>query len=167
MHTRFRVGYDNEGTYVWDRKIQPECKELCLLWCYDKKMFGIYETRLVKAYVKTISESALEILAIESYRKWDSENGANFFNSKRSELINSIKVKAPLEKKSEELNEKHRMFLREKGLPDNGVRSVTEGRSHRVTHCWNCKGHLDNTVDVECATCGWIICNCGACGCGR
>ena len=165
MHSRFRVGYDNEGTYVWDRNIQPECKWLCLLWCYDNKTFDIYETRLVKSYVKPVAEPALEALAIESYRTWDSENGTNFFNGKRIELINNIK--ASLEAKTTALNEKHRTFLREKGLPDNGVRPVTEGRSHRVTHCWNCKGHLDNTVNVECATCGWIICNCGACGCGR
>jgi hypothetical protein len=25
---------------------------------------------------------------------------------------------------------------------------------------------LDNAVDVECVACDWIICVCGACGCG-
>jgi hypothetical protein len=65
------------------------------------------------------------------------------------------------------IEDRHRRFLRERGLPDNGIRQATTRLQHRVTHCWSCKGGLDNSIDVECATCGWIICDCGACGCGR
>ena len=65
------------------------------------------------------------------------------------------------------LEDRHKRFLQERGLPDNGVRQATNRLRHRVAHCWSCKGELDNFIDVECATCGWIICDCGACGCGR
>lgn len=58
----------------------------------------------------------------------------------------------------------HEAFLRSRGLTNQGTRL---GLGHRrITHCYNCKRHLDNAVDVECAACGWIICRCGACGCG-
>ncbi len=35
----------------------------------------------------------------------------------------------------------------------------------RVAHCFRCGGELDNSIDKECEACGWIVCNCGACGC--
>ena len=58
----------------------------------------------------------------------------------------------------------HEAFLRSRGLVNQGTR-LGLGR-RRVTHCYNCKRHLDNAFDVACAACGWIICACGACGCG-
>jgi hypothetical protein len=61
--------------------------------------------------------------------------------------------------------EAHRRFLEQRNLPTQQVR-LPSGRNHRVTHCYACKHHLDNAVDVECAACGWIVCRCGACGCG-
>lgn len=88
-------------------------------------------------------------------------------------LYNGVKVslgkpiKAPRYGDNSSLEERHKQFLRERGLPDNVMRSATGNRSHRVTHCWSCKSHLDNSVDVECVSCMWIICVCGACGCGR
>lgn len=105
-----------------------------------------------------------------------SETSANVSDSEFVQIVNlynGIKVslgkpvKAPGYDASASLEDKHKRFLRERGLPDNGIRPATGNRSHRVTHCWSCKGHLDNSVDVECATCGWIVCDCGACGCGR
>lgn len=65
------------------------------------------------------------------------------------------------------IEDRHRRFLREMGLPDNGIRQATVRQQHRIARCWSCTGELDNSIDVECATCGWIICDCGACGCGR
>jgi hypothetical protein len=58
----------------------------------------------------------------------------------------------------------HEAFLRGRGLPNQGTRL---GLGHRrVTHCYSCERRLDNAVDVECSACGWIVCHCGACGCG-
>jgi hypothetical protein len=59
----------------------------------------------------------------------------------------------------------HQRFLACRGLPLASTRR-SSGRLRRVTHCYNCKSNLDNAVDVECEACGWIICSCGACGCG-
>jgi len=33
----------------------------------------------------------------------------------------------------------------------------------RVTHCWRCKQYLDSERFFIYKTCGWIICDCGAC----
>lgn len=62
---------------------------------------------------------------------------------------------------------KHAMHLERMGMKNVGVRQSESHRVHRTTHCWSCKESLDNHHDLECAGCGWIICECGACGCGR
>lgn len=179
MRARFRVGKDREGTYVWDRSIQPEAKELCLIWCIDTQELEIYQTKRVSAYLKPVTESAIEESAIESYFKWRSEVDESVLNAKRIELVNGIsallegkanavamKAKALEELKAKSLKERHKAFLLERGLPDNGLRPSTKTRPHRVAHCWNCKTDLDSKVLFECATCAWILCECGACGCG-
>lgn len=38
-------------------------------------------------------------------------------------------------------------------------------KKRRQPHCYACKQDLDNAIDPECTACGWIICECGACGC--
>ena len=36
---------------------------------------------------------------------------------------------------------------------------------HRSSQCWRCKAHVDSDLNLECALCNWIACQCGACGC--
>ena len=61
---------------------------------------------------------------------------------------------------------RHKKFLEDLGIPYRGVRPSSGIKERRVTHCYDCKGHLDNRIDTECVACGWILCDCGACGCG-
>jgi hypothetical protein len=65
----------------------------------------------------------------------------------------------------EEAAQNHRRRLERLGLAYSGARKST-GKVLRVTHCWDCKKHLDNSIELECNSCGWILCECGACGCG-
>jgi hypothetical protein len=61
--------------------------------------------------------------------------------------------------------DKHREFLASIGKPDVGQGAVS--RFDRSNHCYKCKGPVNNTFDLECRACGWIICSyCAACGCG-
>lgn len=60
----------------------------------------------------------------------------------------------------------HRNKIELLGLKYLGVSKSSNG-PHRATHCWVCHSHLDNAVDLECNICKWILCTCGACGCGR
>jgi hypothetical protein len=52
------------------------------------------------------------------------------------------------------------------GIAFKGLRPAAASRFRRVTHCYECHQELDNSVDVECVACNWILCECGACGCG-
>ncbi|MBW3565480.1 MAG: DUF3553 domain-containing protein [Acidobacteria bacterium] len=77
-------------------------------------------------------------------------------------------VPQPLEKLSrttDSVRIYHREFLENQGKAYKGTRSAGKNR-HRITHCYSCKSRLDNSVDLECISCSWIICWCGACGCG-
>jgi hypothetical protein len=69
-------------------------------------------------------------------------------------------------KSNEDAIASHREFLERRGIRYEGVRVTTKRRLHRKTHCYSCMRPLDNDIDVECNICGWIICSCGACGCG-
>ena len=75
-------------------------------------------------------------------------------------------LKLMLEKKQLQAIENHQNFLKNKGLQYHGVAARNVNKFHRVTHCYSCKDSLDNEIDSECAACRWIICECGACGCG-
>ena len=62
------------------------------------------------------------------------------------------------------VEENHKRFLWEDGIPFSGVKK--NGKKSRTTHCYVCKSNIDNELFMECLGCGWIICSCGACGCG-
>ena len=38
-------------------------------------------------------------------------------------------------------------------------------KDRRVTHCFQCRAHLDSVDFSVCPNCHWIKCQCGACGC--
>ena len=64
------------------------------------------------------------------------------------------------------LSQRHKDRLATLGC---GIYQGLQPQSHapRASHCYNCKASVDNSVDQECVTCGWIVCNeCAACGCG-
>lgn len=68
-----------------------------------------------------------------------------------------------LGKQRQKTLEAHKQFLKSRNFECHGVQVAT-ARQHRVTR--NCRGNLDNSVDLEGSACGWILCRCGACGCG-
>jgi len=63
-----------------------------------------------------------------------------------------------------EIVEKHRTFLQELNIEYRGIIDGT--KIPRQTHCYICKSDLDSELFKECCTCSWIVCFCGACGCG-
>jgi len=61
--------------------------------------------------------------------------------------------------------EKHKSWVIKKGYEYRGI--LKNVSRHRTNNCYSCKNSVDNSQDIECATCNWIVCSyCGACGCG-
>lgn len=61
----------------------------------------------------------------------------------------------------------HKEFLEERKVPYRGVRMRDKEKKKRATHCYECHSPLDSDIDAECNICGWMLCYCGACGCGH
>ena len=60
----------------------------------------------------------------------------------------------------------HSQFLSRNGCSEKSAIIPFHGKNKRSANCWSCKKSVDNSVDLECSGCGWIICgSCGACGC--
>lgn len=71
-----------------------------------------------------------------------------------------------LEKLKEQVIANHRLRLGRLGIPYKGVLEGSLKKGWRFTHCYSCGHALNNAINSECAVCGWIVCACGACGCG-
>ena len=82
------------------------------------------------------------------------------FVSQFPELVQAI----VLEEGDDQLD-RHARRLKSQGRPYAGA-GPTKGWGHRWAHCWACHHPPDSKTDSECSACHWILCRCGACGCG-
>jgi uncharacterized protein YifE (UPF0438 family) len=64
-----------------------------------------------------------------------------------------------------DLVESHRKYMVSKGKEYKGVTRGSKKRP-REPRCYQCHEELDNAIDYECLNCEWVLCWCGACGCG-
>lgn len=71
-----------------------------------------------------------------------------------------------LAKLEEEVKSKHLTYLKNRNLSAAGTEKRSDASPQRFTHCWRCKSNINSVTLLECCGCGWILCNCGACGCG-
>jgi hypothetical protein len=111
--------------------------------------------------------------AICKYMAWKKQYAESFIEevierqeSTKQKAIQKHKEQRTIQKyKEQKAIQKHKEYLIEIGKPYSGVNLKTT-KVHRVTHCYSCKENLDSHFHIECNSCGWLICKCGACGCG-
>ena len=72
-----------------------------------------------------------------------------------------------LRRDKDSLIQYHKEFLAERGIPYVGIKLNTNRASTREASCYNCGSLLDSSLDAGCKACGWMLCFCGACGCGH
>jgi hypothetical protein len=58
----------------------------------------------------------------------------------------------------------HKAFLKKHRIGHKGTRLGFTTRAEPI--CYVCNRSNDGSIDLECNICGWVICSCGACGCG-
>lgn len=87
-----------------------------------------------------------------------------------SRLGNSLKEEIwqiKNEKMERDIKRKHQEYLKSLGIDITTIAVKHNTNIVRcIAHCYNCKEHIDNSFHVDCGACGWVICRCGACGCG-
>jgi len=161
---RIRIGVDDDGEYVWDREIQPKEQGFTFLWDVATHTFSAYRFIVIKNYVDELDDQTRKQEIIEEYMAWGERNGFVVCQNAQEELSRLILKYGETVQFTPE--QRHRNRLEQLGMEYRGTQKVTGERLRRVTHCYNCESHLDNSIDVECKACGWILCTCGACGCG-
>jgi NACalpha-BTF3-like transcription factor len=175
---------NDDGLWVGQRKDNGS------MWVFDPEMkhanesmvyaFWVTPTRMQEYSKELLRESMVTVhnerrqKAIQIYLQWKTINGESFL---RDELTQTPKQREEAVKKAKQQLEnirlyspqrtvdKHKAYL---ALHEKKYEGVIEGstRALRSTICHACLDKLDSSLHHECKACGWIICNCGACGCG-
>lgn len=176
------VGEIEGKALVYDPTIQlPDCPHL-FLWRPSDGEMGKYIADLTRKRIKPYSDRSKSSTYVADYQVWRNSYGAAwlaeekcYYESRKAREAEQEKERLEREIRKGEaernaslaLEERHKERLKRLGKEYRGVRPASENLSrHRVTHCHNCKDVLDNSIDIECGSCGWILCRCGACGRG-
>ena len=72
-----------------------------------------------------------------------------------------------LRRDKDSLIQYHKEFLAERDIPYVGIMLNTHRTTVREASCYDCSSVLDSSFDACCKACSWILCFCGACGCGH
>lgn len=157
---------DKEGeSLVYDPDFQISGCPHLFLWSTRDEDMGKYLAHLTRAKIKPHGNAELAAIYVERYLVWRRRYGDAWLQAE----MNYYQVREEDEAEARKTpEERHKDRLAELGIEYKGTRPAVPGdRNHRVANCWSCHRGLDNSTDIECLACGWILCTCGACGCGR
>jgi len=141
--------------FVYDERYPGQSKDFTTGYSYNLKRIRDYNRSFVEGCVSKCTDEKLAAKAIGEYKSWLQTSEG---------IAHAERASNWREKRTSETIERHRQKFIALSLP---IPDVTRGstRRHRVTHCYSCKFSLNNAINPECSKCGWIICECGACGC--
>jgi hypothetical protein len=127
------------GAVVFDTRCQSKYSPLeVVLWGVLSGKFDIREKKAARSEVRSVRDPVARNDALGRYAAFIRE----LLEANHRAWIGALKAK---------------YF---------GVRVSRRSRAAGV-HCYICKKGLDGTIGLECVGCGWGLCECGACGCGR
>ena len=150
---------------VFDPKLQVAEHEWVNLYSLNVNGIRPFERSIVREKIRRASPSE-HVQAVQAYAEWSLNDNGAF-------IAGELLAKAQEEKKSaDDLRlsehrtrvERHKEFLEKLGKTGGAI--LIEPRGYRATHCYACKCDLSSMSNLECTNCGWLICKCGACGCG-
>lgn len=136
---KFWVGrHKTHGIIVFDREANDEGDSVTVFY-FEEDRLAICKRHIMRQHSRSDGISDADArLALHAYRTYPDR----------------------------QLAKRHREFLARLGRSAAEVRRRSSNSPQRATHCYACKAELDTTVDFECVACDWILCRCGACGCG-
>lgn len=175
---RYWVGKKSDSRFRWlfDKDMPHEDSRMVYLFNVDIQSMREYPRAYAREALTTAQEED-RASTIVAYEKWHAEHGATFLkndeNRRHKEILKrnaqeeaeALRREVEIEARRQETIVRHREYLERHGKKYAGV-SENSRRSHRATHCYACKASLDSDLHIECKSCSWLICHCGACGCG-
>lgn len=149
---------DTRDLWVYDPALQHDDPAMIYLYHVNRGTITECGKDQIRKILSTVKDSARNI-AVEKYSEWYGTHGNGFVESDRS------RKQLEIQRRREDALERHQEYLRKFGKQYSGI-AESAGRKHRTTHCYSCKEELDSALRIECNSCSWLICHCGACGCG-
>jgi hypothetical protein len=159
---------DTTSAWIYDPRIRHRRPDTVYLYHVQKSEMREMPTD-VREVLTTVRGSARE-LHIDRYLDWFARHGEEFIaNLPPLPADHEKRTKQYQRKRQEERRrraiERHKQYLQKHRKQYMGV-SEMRLTKRRVTHCYSCKEDLDSNLHVQCNSCRWMICYCGACGCG-
>lgn len=166
IHIKYWVGTYYEKTLLFDPTMQIENPDFVLLWDSGDEQMYRYARNFARKRLRPAKDVSAFDSTISRYLEW---------SRSRDPITEDLRIRAwgqapfygvPKDFLSEiTLKGKHEIILSGLGISYQGTRPTIKAKP-RTAHCWLCRTALDNSIDIECVACGWILCACGACGCG-
>lgn len=162
---------------VYDKQLQIKGQPEVYLYSVNKNTVRPFEPDFARSKV-VAARGAERDFALASYTAWRTLDNGTFVREELSrisaeklkieqaEVLERLKTKQAKELQRSQLIERHRKYLASVDFQYLGT-NLGSKKERRITHCWRCWDRLDNSINIECASCHWILCECGACGCGR
>jgi hypothetical protein len=157
MPAKIWIGQFAKRVVVYDSEMQPKGGQYVYLWDSSTQLIEQYVAEISRQVFSRVIDTTVSDQTLAAYNNWKAVGSADWLA--QVEAMNGSAAAA-----ERALTERHMQRLQGLGLPYRGVRMATT--FPRIAHCYACKAKLDNKVDVECVVCSWILCTCGACGCG-
>jgi len=102
-------------------------------------------------------------VAISEYLKWKDLHLVSFLQEAIGQLEKQI---GDIDSRKLETVNRHQVFLRSIGKTGLASASNKSARHRYIANCYRCREGLDSQLNLQCGSCHWLICQCGACGCG-
>jgi hypothetical protein len=148
---------------VYDPTVQLLSNSQIYVFSVKRGVLRQFAGAQLRTMVETVHGSESDA-AIAEYNSWKVQHGEEFL---RTEPLRLAEEHQRISAAEERTRAAHRQHLAALGIDPTSVDSrPVAPRQHRVTNCFSCKRLLDSKVFLECSACHWIICGCGACGCG-
>lgn len=150
---------------LYDPKLQMAGHEWVNLYSKNKDGVRPFERSVVREKIRRASPAEQE-QALRAYAEWEQKDNGAFVASELLEKEKKERKRTSdlLFNENQIRIERHKEFLGKSGKTGEAI--VVESRNNRTTHCYSCKCNLSSNSNLECTTCHWLICECGACGCG-
>jgi len=154
------VGSYYEKTLVFDLSWRDEASTFVLFWDANDASFALYPATMARRRIRK-AEDDVASKTISRFDKWAKDHGRALSD------VSQIRFEAKLVGLDGDmtLDERHEKHLIRSRIQYRGSEQATTAR-FRIASCWSCKQSISTTTDRQCVICEWILCNCGACGCG-
>jgi len=155
------VGKYYEKVLVFDIAWKSDLSNFVLFWDVTDLCFSLYPASMARRRIRK-ANSTVASDAIARFEQWINEQGSG--------LVELVQLRREAKfcgmSKDMTLAELHEKHVAELRIPYRGSAQITASPFRRV-NCWACKQEISTLDNIQCVACEWILCTCGACGCGR